>query len=168
MPTDSFEQFVALGAGRSYANLAAALGCSKRSVTARAGRENWQQRLAAIEAQARAKTEQKLAETTAAINERHLHVVRAMQGKALQALKSLPLGSGMDAIRALDLAIKAERVILGTDGTGGVTGQIVLNVVTGTPGELGEPGQPPREMVERDDLPVLPVVRRLPERGTGG
>ncbi len=36
-----------------------------------------------------------------------------IQAKALQALHNMPVTSAMDAIRALDLSIKHERLILG-------------------------------------------------------
>ena len=116
MPSDSFERFVALGDGRSYARLAEALGVSKRSVTARATKEGWQARLQRIDAAAAEKFDEKAANETSVVNDRHLRCVRAMQHKALAALQNLSLNSGMDAIRALDLAIKAERVILGKTG----------------------------------------------------
>ena len=117
MPADSFEKFVELGDTRSYAKLAAALGVSKRSVTARAAREGWQQRLAAIEGQARAKADQKLAETTAAINDRHLRTLRTIQHKALQALTSAPTGTAAQAAATLIAAVRAERNIVAPPGT---------------------------------------------------
>jgi len=50
------------------------------------------------------------------VNARHLQTLRAIQVKALQALQVMPLDSGMDAVRALDTAIRQERVILGEPG----------------------------------------------------
>lgn len=113
IPADAFERYVALGASRTYQALADALGISKRTVVRHAIAEGWQDRLVRIERQGLAQAEARLAETAAAVAERHLRVIRAIQGKALQALQAQPLGSGMEAVRALDLAIKAERVILG-------------------------------------------------------
>lgn len=112
MPADSFERFVALGPSRSYARLAAALGCSKRSVTARARREGWQQRLQSIDAEARSRSDQKLAETTAAVNDRHLRTLRAVQAKALQALTTAPTGTAAQASATLIAAVRAERAIV--------------------------------------------------------
>jgi hypothetical protein len=36
-------------------------------------------------------------------------------GRALEALKAMPLDSSMDAIRAIDLVLKQERLIRGAD-----------------------------------------------------
>jgi hypothetical protein len=113
MPSDSFERFVALGPGRSYAKLAAALGTSKRSVVARASKEGWSGRLARIEAEARQQHDARAAEDLRAINERHLKMVRAVQGRAIEALRTMPMGNAVAAARALDVAVKLERVILG-------------------------------------------------------
>ncbi len=40
-------------------------------------------------------------------------MAKAIQGKALETLRSIPMSSAMDAVRALDLSIKQERVIRG-------------------------------------------------------
>ena len=61
---------------------------------------------------AREKSDAKLVDDIEAVNTRHLKTLRAIQAKALSALQSLPLTSGMNAVRALDLAIKAERGIM--------------------------------------------------------
>ena len=39
--------------------------------------------------------------------------MQVIQGKALQALRKLPLSSAMEAVRALDLSIRQERLIRG-------------------------------------------------------
>jgi hypothetical protein len=118
MPADSFERFVGLGPTRSYSKLARVLGVSKRSITAKAAKEHWQQRLAAVEREARAKTDQKLAETSAAINDRHLRTLRAVQHKALQALTSAPTGTAAQASATLIAAVRAERAIVAPTGEG--------------------------------------------------
>ena len=63
--------------------------------------------------------EKKALETIEELNARHLKVLKAIQAKALEALRSLPMNSAMDAVRALDLAMKQERLIRGepTDRT---------------------------------------------------
>ena len=119
LPADAFERFMQLGPGRSYSKLAGVLGCSKRSVTARAAKEGWQQRLSGIEADARSKSDQKLAETTAAINDRHLRTLRAVQGKALQALTSAPMGTAAQAAATLIAAVRAERAIVSPPDSSG-------------------------------------------------
>jgi hypothetical protein len=118
LSTDAFAQYVALGDGRTYEVLAARLGVSKRTIVRNATKSGWQARLQRIDAAAAEKFDENAANETSVVNDRHLRVVRAIQGKALQALQSLSLKSGMDAVRALDLSIRAERLILGK--TGGV------------------------------------------------
>jgi len=113
IPEDAFARYVALGPERSYDTLARQLGVTKRTITRLATKENWQERLTKIEAEARNKLDQKLGETLQEINARHLKIVRAIQAKALQTLQSIALNSGMDAVRALDIAIKHERLIFG-------------------------------------------------------
>jgi O6-methylguanine-DNA--protein-cysteine methyltransferase len=127
MPSDSFERFLALPAGqRSYAELARRLGVSKRSVVARAAKEKWQERLLSVEAEARAKADQKLAETTAAINDRHLRTLRAVQHKALQALTSAPMGTAAQAAATLIAALRAERGVMLAPGDGTPAGDSAL------------------------------------------
>ena len=116
LPPDAFEYYVSLGSERSYEKVAEHYGVSKRAVTNAAGRDNWAGRLAKIEAEARQATDKKLGESIEEMNERHLKVVKVVQGKALETLKSMPLASAMDAVRALDLALKQERVIRGEPG----------------------------------------------------
>jgi transposase-like protein len=113
IPPDAFEQYVALGPGRTYVALAKRLGVSKRNITRKATAEHWQERLAKIESTARERFDEKLTETLQAVNSRHLKTLRVIQAKALQALQAMPVGSAMDAIRALDLSIRHERLILG-------------------------------------------------------
>jgi vacuolar-type H+-ATPase subunit H len=113
LPDDAFAQYVALGPERSYDALAKRLRAGKRSITRLAAKEKWRERLAKIEEQARARLDDKLTDTLQEINARHVKIVRAIQAKALQALQSLALTSGMDAVRALDIAIKHERLIFG-------------------------------------------------------
>ncbi len=61
------------------------------------------------------------------MNERHLKTLRLIQRKALEALASMPLGTAMEAVRALDISIAKERLVRGepSDRTG-----VALHVVT--------------------------------------
>lgn len=113
LPADAFEQYVALGSARTYQGLAERLRVSKRSIVRRAVAQDWQGRLARIEAAGRDKLDEKLGETLQAVNGRHLKTLRVIQAKALQALQAMALDSAMDAVRALDVAIRSERLILG-------------------------------------------------------
>jgi hypothetical protein len=47
------------------------------------------------------------------MNVRHLKSLRVIQAKALETLRTLPLSSAMDAVRALDIGLKGERVVRG-------------------------------------------------------
>ena len=110
---DTFQFYVSMGPGRSYQGVADHYGVSKRAVTKCAVRENWQGRLDTIEEKARARQDEDLVDVVGEMRERHLKTVRAMQNRALVALKAFPLTTGMEAVRAAELAIKLERVIVG-------------------------------------------------------
>jgi len=116
IPPTAFEFYANLGPARSYQAVADEYGVSKRAVVECARAENWQQRLAALEAKAKENSEQRILESLEQMNERHLKSLRVVQGKALEALKGMSLTTAMDAIRALDLAIKRERTIRGEPG----------------------------------------------------
>lgn len=158
LPADAFERYVALGAGRTYEALARALGVSKRTVVRRATAEGWQERLAHVERQGLAKAEARLSETAAAITERHLRVLRAIQGRALQALTTAPTGTAAQASATLIAAVRAERAIVSppeTQGIGVVWREILDDVsrrapvprreappvLPATPAPLGAPGE---------------------------
>jgi hypothetical protein len=47
------------------------------------------------------------------MNERHLKLLRFVQKKAFEGLRSYPLATAMEAVRSLEMAIRNERVILG-------------------------------------------------------
>jgi len=113
IPSDAFEYYVSLGNRRSYRAVSHRYGVSKRSITKFARKDNWSNRLEAIEQKAREATEVRAAESIAGLNSRHLKSIRAIQGKALAALKEMPLKSAYDAVRSIDLGIKLERSLLG-------------------------------------------------------
>ena len=142
IPSDGFEVYLALGDGRSYQAVADKFGVSKRSVTKRAVRDHWQERLAAIEKTARERVEEEYTETLQAVNRRHLKMMQALQGKALEALKNYPIHNAAAAARALDIAVARERAIRGTPDS--------------RPGRADiEPGQT-----------IIRLVQNLPERAT--
>jgi hypothetical protein len=113
IPADAFDYYVSLDAERSYQAVAEKYGVSKRAVTECAKREQWPERLAKIEQEAREKMDKRLAESLEERRERHLVMIRAMQTRALSALQKYPLTSGMEAIKAAELAIKLERLVVG-------------------------------------------------------
>jgi predicted transcriptional regulator len=113
IPEDAFERYVAMGAQRSFQALADELGVTKRAVSKCAAREGWSQRLARIDAEARKRSDEKITETLEQMRERHLATLKAMHTRALAALRQYPLTSGMDAMRAAEMAIKLERLVAG-------------------------------------------------------
>src|SRR5262249_23291913 len=102
-----------LGPSRSYGAIAERFQVNKRSVAALAKREDWQGRIAAMEKKAKEAVDQKAAETLEAMKSRHLSVYQALQRKAIEALRSKSLDTGMDAVRALEVALEGERLIRG-------------------------------------------------------
>ena len=113
LPKDAFDVYMSLGPARSYQAVADHFRVSKRAVTNRAAKENWQQRAAEIEAKARQGSEQRLVETLEDMNTRHLRSLRVVQARAIEALRGMSLESAMDAVRALDISIRQERLIRG-------------------------------------------------------
>ncbi len=113
IPPDAFDYYVALGPDRSYRAVAEHYDVTKRAVTKRAASEGWAQRLEQIELAARERSDERLVETLEDMNVRHLKILKAVQGKALTTLKGTPLSSGMDAVRALEMTIRQERLIRG-------------------------------------------------------
>ena len=113
IPHDAFQLYFGLGPERSYQQVADRYGVSKRAVTKLATQGRWQERVAELERKAREGAEKKALETMEAMNLRHLKSLRVVQGKALEALRSMPLSSAMEAVRALDLAIRQGRLVRG-------------------------------------------------------
>lgn len=113
LPPEAFDFYAGLGFGRSYTAVAEHFEVSKGTVTALAKRDDWQARLEKIEAEARAKSTEKAIETLEQVNGRHLRIARSLQAKALEALRGMSLEEAKDVIRALDLGVRQERLILG-------------------------------------------------------
>jgi len=113
IPPEAFSHYLSLGQGRSYEAVAAHFNVSKRAITNLAVRENWQMKLKDAERQARDKAEEKALESLEEMNLRHLKTVQLIQRKALDGMRTLPLASGIDCVRALTLALEKERLIRG-------------------------------------------------------
>lgn len=110
---DAFHFYAALGPGRSYQAVADHYRCSKRSVTKRALAEGWQDKLQFMEKEAGDQTRRKLMVDFEEVNNRHMKMYQAVQAKALEALKNVTLKNALDAVRALDIGIKGERLLRG-------------------------------------------------------
>lgn len=113
LPPDAFDFYFALGSERSYERVAEKYQVSKRAVTSLATREGWQQRILDLEAKARATSDRKKVESIEERNDRHLQAFRFVEAKAIKALKEMPIGNAMDAVRALGLSVREQRVISG-------------------------------------------------------
>jgi hypothetical protein len=113
IPPDAFEIYMSLGPSRSYQAVADRVGVSKRAVTDRAAKERWKEKLDQLEAKARQGAEQRMVETLEEMNSRHLKSLRLIQARAIEALRSMTLESAMDAVRALDVSVRQERLIRG-------------------------------------------------------
>ena len=113
LPSDAFTYYVSLGPTRSYQAVADHFNVHKKTVTRTAKTEQWQDQLASVEAKAREGTQRKLVETLEQVNERHLKMLRAVQARALETLRSMPIKTATDAVRALHDSIKNERLVLG-------------------------------------------------------
>jgi hypothetical protein len=88
-------------------------GASLGGVKKVALREHWQSRLTEIEDEVQARLDKRFADEVEEMRDKHLKTVRAIMGRALKGLQQYPLASGMEAIRAAELAIKLERLIMG-------------------------------------------------------
>ena len=113
IPPEAFEYYHSLGPGRSYQAVADHYGVTKRAVTDFARREGWSKRLAQIEAEARERSDKRLIGTLDDIRTRHLKTLKAMNARAIAGLQQFPLNSGMEAMRAAEMVIKLERLIVG-------------------------------------------------------
>ena len=113
LPQDAFEFYVGLGPDRSYQAIADHFGVTKRAVTNRARRDEWQKSVAEIEAKARQGAERRMVETLEEMSSRHIKSLRIIQARALEGLRHMPLESAMEAVRALDIGIRQERLIRG-------------------------------------------------------
>lgn len=119
IPPDAFDFYFSLGPTRSYQAVADKYGVTKRAVTNLAGREDWQRRLAEIEAKARDEADKKRTQTLEAVYEQHMTALRLVFGKGVEALKGMAIDTPADAMKAIQLAIREMRVALGepTDRT---------------------------------------------------
>ncbi|MBK9386504.1 MAG: hypothetical protein IPN34_16955 [Planctomycetes bacterium] len=86
---------------------------ARKTVNRHAIAERWQERIAERERKAREATEQRAIETLEEMNARHLRVAKAIQARALDALRTLPLSTAMEAVRALEIGVKQERLARG-------------------------------------------------------
>ena len=113
IPPDAFSYYYGLGPERSYQAVADHFAASKQAVVKVAKRERWQARLLEIERKAQEGTDQRAVDSLEAMNERHLKTLQVIQRKALETLRTRPLSTAMEAVRALDMSIVKERLVRG-------------------------------------------------------
>jgi hypothetical protein len=158
---EAFEHYISLGHTRSYSKVAEHYGVSKRSIVKVAARHDWSQRLLEIESKVRERATHEIVENWASVTERHLKVLRTIQHRALQALQKLPLQTGMQAVRALDITLKQEQALLRPNRERGVGGyqptleDLVLACI--------KPTADPQE----EDVPLLPYLPDARDNGQG-
>ena len=157
VPPDAFDYYVSLGPGRSYQATAKRYGVSKTAIVKCAKRDQWVERLEAIQSEARDQSERKLSESFADMHERHLKMLRAMSARALTALRDYPIEGGMDAIRAADMVIKLERLIAGeasrrtTLTIEAVTREEIQALLTVVPSDADKPVEIGAQVVDDED-----------------
>jgi len=113
IPDNAFEYYFSLGCDRSYGAVAENYSVSKTAIANLAVRDDWKKRLHEREQKAQELVEKKAVETIEQMADRHIKVCKLIQRKAIETLKALPISTAMEAVRALDLAIKQERLIRG-------------------------------------------------------
>ena len=113
IPPDAFDFYASIGAERTHAKVAEEYDVSVRAVSKCASRENWTERLEKIDRDSRERTDKRLGETLDDIRVRHLKTLRVMNARAVEALKQYPLSSAMEAMKAAEVVIKLERLIIG-------------------------------------------------------
>ena len=109
LPFDSFDYYYGQGPGRSYQSVADHYGVTKRAVTKRAMKERWQPRIAEMESRVRENVNKKAEETLEEMTARHMKQLKAIQFKAIETLRAMPLSTAMEAVRSLNLCMKQER-----------------------------------------------------------
>ena len=113
LPLDAYEYYYSLGPARSYQAVAAHYGVTKRAVVKRALAEHWQGKIVERDTRVRDHVAKRTEESLEEMMERHLRQVKAIQARALEALRSMPLNTAMEACRALGQAMTEERKIRG-------------------------------------------------------
>lgn len=113
LPDEAFASYVNLGPGRSYQAIANEYGVHKRTVVRTAEREGWATRLGAIEQKAREAVDAQLVGELQERKLRQRKLVLAVASRAAKAISEFPLKSGIEGIRAAELAIKLERLLDG-------------------------------------------------------
>jgi len=119
IPLDAIAYYMSLGPGRSYQKVAERYGVTKRAVVNAAKRDRWQEQVEELERTAHDDAREKMKSTLEATYEQHMRALRLVFAKGVEALKSMAINTPADAMKAIQLAIREQRVALGepTDRT---------------------------------------------------
>ena len=88
-------------------------GVAKGTVFQRAKKEDWPERIRALEKDARQKSEKRAHDALEAVRERQLKQARFLQGQALSAMKELSPKDAVKMAAALAIGWKHELLLLG-------------------------------------------------------
>lgn len=113
LPSEAFAYYVALGPQRNFQQVANHFDVHRRTVARTADREAWNERLEAIEKEAREAADKRMAKDIEEMHLRHRKMLTAMASRAARALQEFPLTSGMEGMKAAALVIKLERLLSG-------------------------------------------------------
>ena len=119
IPPEALTFYLGLGPGRSYQKVAEKYGVTKRAVTKLAAKERWQEKVAEIERSARESAEEQVKSEYEVAYKRHMKALRMVFAKGVQGLSQMVIDTPADAMKAIQMAIREERVALGepTDRT---------------------------------------------------
>lgn len=109
----AFQFYVGMGVRRSMRETARQFHTSTRHLQKVAKKDSWQPRLREIERQAREQATKDMIRDLSEVSERHLKLARAIQSRGAQALGKLEFDSAWHGARAIELAAKLERLVLG-------------------------------------------------------
>ena len=118
LPPAAFEFYYGLGPQRSYMAVAKEFHVSKPTVVSMAKHEGWQEKLKERESKTAETIAKKADETIEQMNERHIRMLKAVQYKGLEALKTLPLKTAAQAVTAIIAATVREFELRNNRGQG--------------------------------------------------
>lgn len=125
-PSGSFEFWISeTGGNRKINALAKEYGVCHNTASGWIKDGRWNIRAEKIDAIVNKKTDSELVETLAQMNMRHVEDCRALWEKAAQFLADKPIKSTQDALKALELSSKIERLARGESTENVSFGEIV-------------------------------------------
>ncbi len=88
---------------------------TKHAVARLASQERWAERLVEHERTQREAADQRAVESLSEMTARQLRILRSIQGKAIAALKEGGITSALDAVKAIELTFRQERLLAGVE-----------------------------------------------------